>query len=889
MEVMNCTVRRQVLNIDAPTLVALSYDCINVKATFSSEWDGMQKCLHIRNVADQTLVGHILFENDEIGEDKGLNLSAGEWDVWIHGAKYEDNTLIKRITTDVKKIKVEATGSEDEILPDVGPSVAEQAVAAAERAEAAADSAEQSATGASESADDAVAAANSAEQSATNAATSESNAQTYANRAEQAVSRYPYINTNGNWMVYNVNDSEFVDTGVNAHGSTFYPHVNDEGTLSWTNDAGLPNPDPVNLIDLFVSSSPELQATVDAILAEAEAGVADIAEQRDTILASIAAAAELGTDTTLTVAGMAADAKATGTAVRELKSAATKYGSYPFTDDIVVRTSSPSTTGISFMWDGNVCRASGTTSSANAHTMINQANIPSYIKRGRLYPVKYKTTNPLVLLSIIIHKSDNTAQYLRYTNDGYIVFPENAIKYSLRLYVDAGTTIPTDDPAVISEYSILSDMPNEYLYDTQSGDVFPSMFKSSTNNTDCKMIQAAVDYAFTHKVNVCFEREYVLNSGETVFLDKYTGGSYAPSDRFVTRFYGVGKYDPSLSGTNPCGITKNYSGLVFSAHANNRYSGDFVFDNLSFNSSSGAGCCVFSFAALIRTRIENCFFRNVDTVACNDAYASIDRTKYWQDVTIKSCSIVGGKGYAIYGTGVFSVRLEDLLIEHRDGGIKFSPSTIKYSSIVPGDVYYRCRNLIIRNCLIEGISGTNLTSFNDDGTPSCGAAIWIDNPYGVEITGCYLEANYKNIVLGVSAENIFKANCEAIVRSCWTDGPYTVNRYGTETVYQDILDDTCIVTINADYGVYHIEDNCTFKGGVVSAPASVDSNNLTIIYNANGKVIPTYSDAKVYGSFAYDSSKGVWIGSNKQADGSIITGGNKNESSCLTYQLVALT
>lgn len=594
-------------------------------------------------------------------------------------------------------------------------------------------------------------------------------------------------------------------------------------------------------------------------------------------------------DSSLSIAGSAADAKAAGDAIVNLKSATTKYDSYPFTDDIVTRNSSPAGYGFRFVWEGNVCRASGRSSSASAHTMINQADIPDYIKRGRPYPIKYKTTNTRVVLSIVIHKSDNTNTYLRFTGDSYIVFPENAVKYSLRLYVDAGTTISADDPAIITEYSILSEITNEYLYDVQSGDVFPSMFKSDENNTDCRMIQAAVNYAIAHKVNVCFEREYVLNSGETIFLDKYTGGSYTPTDRFITRFYGIGKYNPSLSGANPCGITKNYSGIIFSAHSNYVYSGDFVFENLSFNSLAGAGCCVFSFAALMRTRIEKCFFRNVDTVACNDAYASLDRTKYWQDVTIKSCSIVGGKGYAIYGTGIYSVCLEDLMIEHRDGGIKFSPSTIKYSSIDPGDAQYRCKNLIIRNCLIEGISGTNLTTFNSDGTPACGAAIWIDNPFGVEITGCYFEANYKNIVLGVSSQDIFKANCEAVVRSCWNDGPYSVNRYGTETVYQDILDDTCIVTITADYGVYHIEDNCTYKGGVVNAPASVDPSKLTIIYNANSKVNPTVSEARVYGSFTYDSSKGVWVGSDRQIDQSIITGGNKNESSCVTYQLVALS
>lgn len=31
-------------------------------------------------------------------------------------------------------------------------------------------------------------------------------------------------------------------------GATFIPHLNTDGTLSWTNDAGLPNPDPVSIM-----------------------------------------------------------------------------------------------------------------------------------------------------------------------------------------------------------------------------------------------------------------------------------------------------------------------------------------------------------------------------------------------------------------------------------------------------------------------------------------------------------------------------------------------------------------------------------------------------------------------------------------------------------------
>ena len=132
MVVMNCTVRRQLLNIDVPTIVSGSYDYINVVGSFSSEWDGMQKWIHIRNVENPTVMFDALFVNDQVGADTGLNLTAGQWDVWIHGASYVDNTLIKRLTTQVKLIRVEEGGSNE--LPDVPESVAEQIAAVADQA-----------------------------------------------------------------------------------------------------------------------------------------------------------------------------------------------------------------------------------------------------------------------------------------------------------------------------------------------------------------------------------------------------------------------------------------------------------------------------------------------------------------------------------------------------------------------------------------------------------------------------------------------------------------------------------------------------------------------------------------------------------------------------------
>lgn len=149
MQVMTCTVRRQELNVSAPSLVALSYDYINVTANFSTEWnDIQQKWFHCRSVSDPSIRGDVLFdENDTIGEDEGLNLGAGDWEIWIHGSTYVGDTLTKRITTNVKVIHVAGTGDSESILPDVGPSVAEQAIAAMEQAQESAQDAEAWAVG----------------------------------------------------------------------------------------------------------------------------------------------------------------------------------------------------------------------------------------------------------------------------------------------------------------------------------------------------------------------------------------------------------------------------------------------------------------------------------------------------------------------------------------------------------------------------------------------------------------------------------------------------------------------------------------------------------------------------------------------------------------------
>ena len=44
--------------------------------------------------------------------------------------------------------------------------------------------------------------------------------------------------------------------GSGNPGTTFFPSVSDEGVLSWTNNGGLQNPKPVDIVSAVVSALP---------------------------------------------------------------------------------------------------------------------------------------------------------------------------------------------------------------------------------------------------------------------------------------------------------------------------------------------------------------------------------------------------------------------------------------------------------------------------------------------------------------------------------------------------------------------------------------------------------------------------------------------------------
>lgn len=126
-------VKGQTLRLIYSTVVAdtIAY----LSATFSFEdkaWEGLSKWVHFKKGND---VFSAELVNDTLTADRHLNLSAGEWEVYLHGTKTENGDAVCRITTIPQKLIVYESGILDgEPLPVEPLSVGEQILAAASEA-----------------------------------------------------------------------------------------------------------------------------------------------------------------------------------------------------------------------------------------------------------------------------------------------------------------------------------------------------------------------------------------------------------------------------------------------------------------------------------------------------------------------------------------------------------------------------------------------------------------------------------------------------------------------------------------------------------------------------------------------------------------------------------
>ena len=127
------TVRGQTLRLSYPTVVADTIDYLEAAFSFEgTEWEGLSKWAHFK-MGDR--VFSVVLTEDTIRREDHLNLSAGEWEVYVHGDAIVSGETVRRITTRSCKMQVAESGVLDgEPLPISSPSVGEQILAKAEQA-----------------------------------------------------------------------------------------------------------------------------------------------------------------------------------------------------------------------------------------------------------------------------------------------------------------------------------------------------------------------------------------------------------------------------------------------------------------------------------------------------------------------------------------------------------------------------------------------------------------------------------------------------------------------------------------------------------------------------------------------------------------------------------
>lgn len=130
------------------TVVADSINYLTARVDFFGEgWTGLEKWVHFTRGEEHYVVNLI---DNQITADRGINLSAGVWTVYMHGNAFVNGETKQRITTNKINLTVQETGDlNGEPFPHTPPSEGEQiiaqaveardaAIAAAARAEAAA-------------------------------------------------------------------------------------------------------------------------------------------------------------------------------------------------------------------------------------------------------------------------------------------------------------------------------------------------------------------------------------------------------------------------------------------------------------------------------------------------------------------------------------------------------------------------------------------------------------------------------------------------------------------------------------------------------------------------------------------------------------------------------
>ncbi len=240
---MEFYVSGQSLKMFTPVTAADSLKYLTAQFHFTdNDWDGYTRWAHFRK--GETVYDIELDGEDCITEEDALNLTAGEWEIYLTGTKDA-----ARLTTIVVILTVKESGLIDAPLHVLPQSVAEQidakaalALLTAQAVKAAADAGKfNGKDGKSFEIKGYYASVTALEAGVPKPAPGDA----YCVGSAAPYDVYIYDGVNGEWVNNGTIQGAKGDTG--APGTTFTPHVDGNGNLSWTNDGGLDNPETQNI------------------------------------------------------------------------------------------------------------------------------------------------------------------------------------------------------------------------------------------------------------------------------------------------------------------------------------------------------------------------------------------------------------------------------------------------------------------------------------------------------------------------------------------------------------------------------------------------------------------------------------------------------------------
>ena len=240
---MEFYVSGQSLKMFTPVTAADSLKYLTAQFHFTdNDWDGYTRWAHFRR--GETVYDIELDENDRITEEDALNLTTGEWEIYLTGTK---DTA--RLTTVVVILTVKESGLIDAPLHVLPQSVAEQidakaaqALLTAQAVKAAADAGKfNGKDGKSFEIKGYYASTAALEEGVPAPAPGDA----YCVGSAAPYDVYIYDGVSGEWINNGTIQGAKGDTG--AAGTTFTPHLDGNGNLSWTNDGGLENPATQNI------------------------------------------------------------------------------------------------------------------------------------------------------------------------------------------------------------------------------------------------------------------------------------------------------------------------------------------------------------------------------------------------------------------------------------------------------------------------------------------------------------------------------------------------------------------------------------------------------------------------------------------------------------------